>query len=74
MAAHGDPINQQALQIISKSNGIKVSFNVPINDNYSSVYKILIHESNATVLKELHEVGFSLFMTEKGLSVEKIGE
>ena len=43
----------------------------PIADNYSHVYPILIHESNASVLKQLHEAGFSMSMTKKGLEVSK---
>ena len=62
---------QEALQIISKSNNIKVSFNVPVKDNYSNVYQILIHNSNATVIKDLIAADFSLSMTDKGLSVTK---
>lgn len=62
---------QEALQIISKSNSIKVSFNVPVKDNYSNVYPILIHNSNAKVISDLISAGFSLSMTDKGLSVNK---
>ena len=62
---------QEALQIISKSNSIKVSFNVPVENNYSNVYQILIHNSNATVIKDLIAAGFSLSMNDKGLSVSK---
>lgn len=61
----------QALEIISKSNSIKVSFNVPVDNNYSNVYQILIHESNASVIDQLIVAGFSLSMTPKGLSVTK---
>lgn len=62
---------QEALQIISKSNSIKVSFNVPVENNYSNVYDILIHKSNATVINDLIAAGFSLSMNDKGLSVNK---
>lgn len=62
---------QEAIAIITKSNSIKVSFNVPVNDHYSNVYQILIHESNAKVIEELYKAGFSLSMTPKGLSVDK---
>ena len=62
---------QEALQIISKSNSIKVSFNVPVQDNYSNVHQILIHNSNATVINDLIAAGFSLSMNDKGLSVTK---
>lgn len=62
---------QEALQIISQSNSIKVSFNVPVKDNYSKVYQILIHNSNSTVISDLIAAGFSLSMNDKGLSVTK---
>jgi hypothetical protein len=62
---------QEALQIISKSNSIKVSFNVPVENNYSNVYDIVIHNSNATVINDLIAAGFSLSMNDKGLSVNK---
>ena len=61
----------EAIGIISKSNSITVSFNVPVNDNYSHTYAILIHQSNASVIKQLTNAGFSLSMTSKGLSVDK---
>lgn len=61
----------EAISIISKSNSIKVSFNVPVKDNYSHTYAILIHESNASVINQLVNAGFSLSMTPKGLSVNK---
>lgn len=62
---------QEALEIITSSNQIKVSFNTPVHDNYSNVYEILIHESNASVITKLVNAGFSLNMTPKGLSVTK---
>jgi predicted peroxiredoxin len=58
-----------AVQIITRNNSIKVSFNVPVKDNYSHTHQILIHESNAAVLDELINNGFSLSMCEKGLKV-----
>ena len=60
---------RRALEIIN--NRITVSFNTPIADNYSQVYPLLIHESNASVLKQLYEAGFSMSMTKKGLEVSK---
>ena len=50
---------RRALEIITRNNRITVSFNTPIADNYSQVYPLLIHESNASELKQLHEAGFS---------------
>ena len=61
---------RHALEIITRNNRITVSFNTPIA-NYSQVYPLLIHESNASVLKQLHEAGFSMSMTKKGLEVSK---
>lgn len=62
---------QEAIQIITSSGNIKVSFNVPVKDNYANVYDILIHNSNASVINELVAAGFSLSMNDKGLSVTK---
>lgn len=62
---------RRALEIITRNNRITVSFNTPIADNYSHVYPLLIHESNASVLKQLHKEGYSLSMTNKGLNVDK---
>ena len=61
----------EAIRIISDSPSIKVSFNVPVTDNYSNVYAILIHNSNASVIKELIDAGFNVAMCDKGLSVTK---
>lgn len=62
-----------ALDIIRASAAsITVSFNVPVKEHYSRVYDILIQRSNATVIKNLVEAGFSLYMTDKGLAVDKI--
>lgn len=60
----------KAIELISVSNSPKVSFNVPVRDNYSTVHDIIIHECNAKLIRELVEEGFSLSMTPKGLSVD----
>ena len=62
---------RRALEIITTNNRITVSFNTPVDDNYANTYPILIHESNAAVLKQLHDEGYSRSMTEKGLCVMK---
>jgi len=64
---------QLALKIISSSNSVKVSFNTPVTDNYSNTHKILIHESNANLINQLMDNGFSLSMNKKGLSVNHYG-
>lgn len=61
----------EAIQIIAQNNSVKVSFNVPITDNYTSTHQILIHESKPSVIDELIKKGYSLSMTPKGLSVNK---
>ena len=61
----------KAIAILSKSNSVKVSFNVPVKNSYNNVYEILIHESNASVIYELITEGYSLSMNPKGLSVSK---
>lgn len=61
----------RAVEIITSSNSPKVSFRVPVEDNYSNVHDILIHESNASLISNLVENGFSLNMCKKGLSVSK---
>jgi hypothetical protein len=60
----------KALEILTSNNSTGVIFNVPINDNRTNVYEILITRCNASTIKELVSEGFSLFMTEKGLQVE----
>jgi hypothetical protein len=62
---------RRALEIITSNNRITVSFNTPVKDNYSNMHPILIHESNAAVLKLLQQEGYSLSMTKKGLRVDK---
>lgn len=61
----------KALAIISKSNSPKISIHVPVKNNYSNVYDILIHECNAALINKLIEVGFCLSMCKKGLIVDK---
>jgi hypothetical protein len=62
---------QEAIAIIAKSNQPKVSFRVPVSDSFSRIHEILIHESNASLISELRDAGFDLYMCEKGLSVNK---
>ena len=63
----------KAIKIIAASNSPTVSFNTPIHDNYSNVYKILIHNSNSSLINELVKAGYSLHMTPKGLAVDHWG-
>lgn len=62
---------QEAIAIIARSNQPKVSFRVPVNDNFGCIHEILIHKSNASLISELIAAGFSLSMCKKGLSVNK---
>ncbi len=61
----------RAIEIISKSNNAKVSFNVPVKDNFSNTYDILIHECNSALTKKLIKEGYSLSMNNKGLEIDK---
>lgn len=61
----------KAIEIISASNSVKVSFNVPVKNNYSNTHDILIHECNADLVNKLKDAGFSLSMGKKGMSVSK---
>lgn len=61
----------RALELITGSNSTQVSFNVPVNDNYSNVHQVLIHKCNAILINKLVSEGYSLHMTDKGLSIDK---
>ena len=62
---------QEAISIITASGTSTVSFNTPIDSHVAHTYPILIHKSNATLINRLVKEGFSLSMTDKGLSVDK---
>lgn len=62
---------REALSIITESKNVKVSFNVPINGSYNTVHQIVIHNSNASLIRELIDAKFSLFMGSEGLVVDK---
>lgn len=61
----------KAVMLIATSNYCKAQYLVPVNDTYSQTYDILILESNAKLLDELHKAGYSLSMSRKGLVVSK---
>ena len=61
----------KAVMLIATSNGCKAQYIVPVKDNYSHTYDILILESNGKLLDELHKAGYSLSMSSKGLVVNK---
>lgn len=60
---------KNCLEIISRSNSITISINVPVTDNYSNVYAILIHESNSSIISSLEKENYSLSMCKKGLTI-----
>ena len=76
-AFHGLHLNMdvedfvKAVMLIATSNGCKAQYIVPVKDNYSHTYDILILESNGKILDELHKAGYSLSMSSKGLVVNK---
>jgi hypothetical protein len=61
----------EAVEIITQSNSPKVSFRVPVKDNYQNIHDILIHNSNASLINKLVDAGFLLSMCDKGLIVDK---
>ena len=74
---HGMHLNMEvedfvkAVMLIATSNCCKAQFIVPVKDNYSQTYDILIQESNGKVVDELIKAGYSLSMSSKGLVVNK---
>lgn len=68
----GDKNFTQAVEIISQfTSKTTVSFNVPINGNYSSVYPILLKESCPALIEKLVGLGYSIGVCERGAYVEK---
>lgn len=61
----------KAVAMVSETPNIKMAFNVPVRDNIGNVHKLLILESNATIITKLIEAGYSLYMSAKGLVVDK---
>jgi len=62
-----------AVSILTQENRPKVSFHVPVTDNYSNAPDIVIHDCNAGTVGRLIAAGFHLSMSEKakGLIVDK---
>jgi len=68
----GDNHFTTAVKIISSfKSQCTVSFNVPINDNYSNVYPILIKQCAPGLVNELLANGFVIGVCEKGAYVER---
>lgn len=59
--------------IMQHGTKVKVSFNVPVTDSYSNVHEILIHDCCAGLINVLVKNGYSLHLSEKGLSVTHFG-
>lgn len=69
----GDEKFNEAVNIITSSHlTIKLSFCVPVHDNYSNVYPILIHECPSALIKLLVMQDYMCTCTPKGVSVDKI--
>lgn len=62
---------QEAISIITASGTSTVSFNTTVDGHIAHTYPILIHKSNPALINRLVKEGFSLSMTDKGLSVDK---
>ena len=61
----------QVLEILALQNDVELRMNVPINDNYSNVYDILILRCNIATTKALIAKDYSLAMSKKGLYITK---
>jgi len=68
----GDNNFNEAVQIISTfTSKTTVSFNVPINGNYSSVYAILLQDACPGLIGKLFEAGFHIGICDKGAYIDK---
>lgn len=69
----GDASFNEAMEVISKSpSRVKLSINEPIDNNYHSVYPILLHQACPALVKNLLEAGFMVGICEKGAYIDKI--
>lgn len=69
----GDASFNEAMKVISNSpSRVKLSINEPIDNNYHSVYPILLHQACPTLVKKLVEAGFMVGVCEKGTYIDKI--
>lgn len=68
----GDKNFNEALSIIAKSpSKVNITINEPVEDNYSNVYPILLHQACAKLIKNLIEAGFAIGVCPKGTWVDK---
>lgn len=68
----GDKNFNEALSIIAKSpSRVNVTINEPVEDNYSNVYSILLHQACAKLIDNLIGAGFSIGVCSKGTWVDK---
>jgi excinuclease UvrABC nuclease subunit len=62
------------IKLLTEHNDTKVSFNVPINGSYNTVHDVVIHNCNASFIKKLHELGFSISLEEGlGMTLDHFG-
>ena len=68
----GDDNFNEALSIIAKSpSRVNITINEPVEDNYSNVYPILLHQACPVLIKDLIEAGFTIGVCLKGTWVDK---
>lgn len=68
----GDQNFNQAVEIIANyQSQTTVSFNVPINGNYSNVYPILLKEACPGLVNSLLAHGYSIGICDRGAYVDK---
>ncbi len=68
----GDKDFNEALSIITKSpSRVNVTINEPVEDNYSNIYPILLHQACPRLISNLIEAGFAIGVCLKGTWVDK---
>lgn len=67
-----DEHKKQLLEIVQASNSCQVKFNVPVHDNYSNTYYLVILECNPKLVQDLVKEGFMLTLRDGKLIPDKI--
>ena len=62
----------RAVEIIAnRASSTTLSFNMPINDNYSNVYPIVLHKAAPGLIETLIRNGYSVGVCAKGTYIDK---
>lgn len=62
----------KAVEIITThTSSTTLSFNVPVSDNYSNVYPIVLHKATPGLIEALIRNGYNVGVCAKGTYIEK---